>query len=337
MRKSICCVLLATLVAILPVATLLCSCSKSTSKDMSASAQTTQIAQPQQSTPAPAVETKSEPAPTPAPAPVAEPVAENTAVAVVPAPVPAPVVEKTAPAEPVVKEKSAPVESAPAQETTPVSEPAPEPAPAEPAPKAEQPVATPAPVEPTSAPAAEPVVTELAATSTEESSPVAEELDRSGHIITLGLSPWGWQHFYIDKSGIDAKNSTYGLGGKLAYTYLFNCGFYAGAEAAFETYFIDHKDNFNDIMFFIDGGYDFDLTERFGLNIGLGAGLELECYDSKCSAVGVFKADLGFGYSLSEHFIIGAGCDFIFGFPVKSSTNYMEFQIIPCITASYKF
>ena len=173
--------------------------------------------------------------------------------------------------------------------------------------------------------------------SAEEVQSTASEEGCGNHILTLGISPWGWQHFHIDESGIDDKNSTYGLGGKIAYTYLFDSGFYVGAEAAYETYFIDHRDNFHDIMFLVDGGYNFELGEKLGLYAGLGGGLELECFDGECSAVGLVKGDLGLGYSLTEHWIVGAGCDFIFGFPTKSGTNYMGFQIIPCITASYKF
>ena len=163
------------------------------------------------------------------------------------------------------------------------------------------------------------------------------ESAENGHILTVGVSPWAWLYYHSDESGADAKKSTYGLGGKLAYTYLFNSGFYLGAEAAYETYFIDHRDNFHDIMFFADGGYNYAFCEGFGLYAGLGAGLGLECYDGECSAVGLVKADLGLGYSITEHFIIGAGCDFILGFPKKSGTNYVGFQILPSITASYKF
>ena len=165
----------------------------------------------------------------------------------------------------------------------------------------------------------------------------ASEEGCGNHIITLGLSPWGWQHFYCDESGVDDKNSTFGLGGKIAYTYLFDCGFYVGAEAAYETYCIDHEENFHNVMFLADVGYNFAIGEKQAIYAGVGGGLELECFDGDCSSVGIFKADLGYGYSMSEHFVFGAGCDFIFGFPSKSSTDYVEFQIVPCITASYRF
>lgn len=347
MRKSISCILLATLIAVLPVVTLLCSCSGCSKKDMSAADQSAaQSVQAEQSASTSAVETKNEPAAVQDSDTVNSVAKEETAparedsIAVSTASVaeegvpaesvaeksaPEPVAEETPASEAAVVATSAAEESAEAVPAESAVEKAPAQSVADPAP-AEQPSVTET--------AAEPATDNKTAASASES-----DADKSfgSHIITLGLSPWGWQHFHIDESGYDDKNSTYGLGGKLAYTYLFNCGFYVGAEAAFETYFIQHHDNFNDVMFFIDAGYNFALNERLGLNAGLGGGLELECYDSKCSAVGLVKADLGLGYALSEHFILGTGCDFIFSFPTKSSVNYMGFQIVPCITASFKF
>jgi len=156
-------------------------------------------------------------------------------------------------------------------------------------------------------------------------------------IITEGISPWAWQRFHSDKSGIDDKSSSYGLGAKLAYTYLFGSGFYMGAEAAYQTYFMDGSKNFHDIMFLADAGYNFNLTEKLGLYAGLGGGVAIECYDGETSPVAIAKADLGLSGSIAEHWGLGGGCDFLMGFSKADDANQLNFQIIPSITASYKF
>ena len=332
MRKSIPIVLLAALVAVVSAA-LLCSCSGCSNKTVGAPAEVQGTAAVQ-AKPEAAVEKETAPEVQSAEAAQvaeetpAEAVAEETAVEPVGEEESAPVEEESAPGEVASTEEPAEelvVEKAPAQEAEPVA------AEPEPAPTAAEPAA-----ETAEEPAEEPVVAAVAEEPESEES-ASSEKNCGSHILTLGLSPWGWQHFHIDESGIDDKNSTYGLGGKLAYTYLFDSGFYVGAEAAYETYFIDHKDNFHDIMFFVDGGYNFSLSEKLGLYAGLGGGMELECYDCECSSAGIFKADLGMGYSISEHFILGAGCDFVLGVPVKNSEDYLGFQIVPCITVSYRF
>ena len=318
MRKNIRIVLLVALVAVVVIA-LLRSCSGCSNKTVGAPAEVQGTAAVQ-AKPEAAVEKETAPE-----VQSAEAVAEETAVEPVGE-------EESAPAE----EESAPIVAAPAPVAA--AEKVAEPAPAEElvVEKAPAQEAEPVAAEPEPAPtAAEPVAETAEEPESEESA--SSEKNCGSHILTLGISPWGWQHFHIDESGIDDKNSTYGLGRKLAYTYLFDSGFYVGAEAAYETYFIDHRDNFHDIMLFVDGGYNFELGEKLGLYVGLGGGLEVECYEDECSWVGLAKANLGLGYALTEHFILGAGCDFILSFSDKDSVNYMGFQIIPCITASYKF
>ena len=304
------------LLIVAPIA-LLHSCSGCSSKSVGASS-AVQNTSAVQTKPAPAVE--KETAPEVQSAEAAQ-VAEET---------PAEAVAEKAAVEPVSEETTAESE-AEEESVSAEEERAPIAAASAPVAAAEK-AAEPAPAE---EPIEEKALAQEAAPAAEDSEP--DEKICGSHILTLGISPWGWQHFHIDKSGIDDKNSTYGLGGKIAYTYLFNNGFYVGAEAAYETYFIDHKDNFHDIMFFVDGGYNFALTENLGLYVGLGGGIELECYESECSAVGLVKGDLGLGYSLTEHWILGVGCDLIVGFPTKSDVNYRGFQIISYITASYKF
>ena len=185
-------------------------------------------------------------------------------------------------------------------------------------------------------PAEEPVVEKAPA---QEVTPAAEPVEKScgSHILTVGLSPWGWQNFHVNIDELDDKSTTYGLGGKLAYTYLFSSGLCLGAEAAYETYFMDHRDNYHDIMFLADVGYNFAIGDRLGLYAGAGGGLTLECYNDSCSAIGTVKASLGFGYSINEHWIIGAGCDGIFAFPTKDEVRFVDTQIVPCITVSYRF
>jgi flavodoxin len=326
MKKRISYVLLAVL-AVIVVILLLRSCNGCSGKAASAPA-----AEVQSTAAAPIVE---ETAPAAQPAEnVAEEAAAEPAAEVVVEPE---AEEESAPAE----EESAPIAAAPAPvaaaekvaEPAPAEEPVVEKAPAQEAAPAAEPEPAPTTAEPIAETAAESVA--VAAVAEEASEP--DKKTCGSHILTVGISPWGWQHFHTDESGLDDKNSTYGLGGKIAYTYLFNNGFYVGAEYAYETYFLDHRDNFHDIMFFVDGGYNFALTEKFGLYAGLGGGIELENYEGESSWVGLAKANLGLGYALTEHFILGAGCDFILSFSDKDSVNYMGFQIIPCITASYKF
>ena len=156
--------------------------------------------------------------------------------------------------------------------------------------------------------------------------------------LSVAVSPFSFQSVKEVDGDKGYVNSTYGLGGKAVYAVNFdNSNFYVDAEVGALTFWALKKTNYTDVFAVAKAGYSFDVTDKLSLNIEGGYGLDLQCYEDKCSAAGVFDLEAGAEIAVTDKVSVLASCEGMLSLSKKNDIHYNNWLVNTYIGMGYKF